>query len=378
MMNENDVRFLEESFKRYYFNNIKDIHVQKEPRQREFGYQKFNSGMIRHLSLKDDKELHILLVTKSPADVYCSNAYYLFPNLPMNEKEWQRADLIFDIDAKDLNLECRDDHILHKCNDCSNIFQKKKASCDICNSKKLDTRSVTCSRCITGAKTQVKKLVEILTGDFGISEKNIQIYFSGNEGFHIHVYNTKFEKSRSQQRVEIVDYITLNGAYPDAFGISKSNPNNNISFPELGEDAWSGRFAKEIFRNKTRRSKIINQIKKEGYASFQKRLFPYTHSLGIKIDPNVTIDIHRIFRLPGSLNSKSGLCKLICKDLDTFDPYSEACLLDDSPAEILVTCPTQFKLNNKKFGPYKNEKVTVPTFAAAYMICKGLATVTNN
>ena len=30
-----------------------------------------------------------------------------------------------------------------------------------------------------------------------------------------------------------------------------------------------------------------------------------------KIDPNVTMDIHRIFRLPGSINSKSGLTKII-------------------------------------------------------------------
>ena len=33
-----------------------------------------------------------------------------FPNLSMNEKDWKEADLIFDIDAKDLNLPCREHH----------------------------------------------------------------------------------------------------------------------------------------------------------------------------------------------------------------------------------------------------------------------------
>ena len=45
-----------------------------------------------------------MLMTNLPCDVFCSNGYYSFPNLPMAEKDWKEADLIFDIDAKDLNL----------------------------------------------------------------------------------------------------------------------------------------------------------------------------------------------------------------------------------------------------------------------------------
>ena len=44
--------------------------------QREFGFQKFNGGMNRHISLKSDKELHLLLMQNKPSDVYCSNACY--------------------------------------------------------------------------------------------------------------------------------------------------------------------------------------------------------------------------------------------------------------------------------------------------------------
>ena len=39
---------------------------------------------------------------------------------------------------------------------------------------------------------------------------------------------------------------------------------------------------------------------------FKKLWMMFLPKIGAKIDPNVTMDIHRIFRLPGSINSKSG------------------------------------------------------------------------
>ena len=52
----------------------------------------------------------------------------------------------------------------------------------------------------------------------------------------------------------------------------------------------------------------------------------------------------------------------------------EASFLSDETVEVLANCPIEFSLKNKKFGPYDNEKVTIPTFASVYMICKKLAT----
>jgi DNA primase small subunit len=87
------------------------------------------------------------------------------------------------------------------------------------------------------------------------------------------------------------------------------------------------------------------------------------------------MDIHRIFRLPGSINSKSGLTKTFCKNLTKFDPYNDASFLSDDSIEVFVNCPIEFRLKNKKFGPYINEKITIPTYVAVYMICKKLATI---
>ena len=88
-MHEKDVKFVEESFKKYYFDHFDLIHVPDKPEQREFGFQKFTGGMNRHISIKDDKELHLFLRSNLPSDVYCSNACYSFPNLPMSEKDWK-------------------------------------------------------------------------------------------------------------------------------------------------------------------------------------------------------------------------------------------------------------------------------------------------
>ena len=87
----------------------------------------------------------------------------------------------------------------------------------------------------------------------------------------------------------------------------------------------------------------------------------------------MTVDIHRIFRLGGSLNGKSGLVKLNCENIEKFSPYSEACLIGDNQVEIVGKCPIEFRLKNRKFGPYTNERISVPKYAAVYMICKGIA-----
>ena len=45
----------------------------------------------------------------------------MFPNLSMGEKDWQNAELIFDIDAKDLRKEYPKENTIIKCSDCNEI-----------------------------------------------------------------------------------------------------------------------------------------------------------------------------------------------------------------------------------------------------------------
>ena len=373
-MLENDLKFLEETFKQYYFDHFDSIHVPDRSQEREYGYKKFNSGMIRHISLKTDKDLHLMLMTNVPSDVFCSNAYYSFPNLPMAEKDWKEADLIFDIDAKDLNLSCRKDHTCIKCLSCGEISLLQDV-CPKCKSNKLDLLSLPCQNCISGVKKEVLNLIKILTNDLQIDDENVRISFSGNEGFHLYVANSFYNQLGSKERGDLIDYIMFRRAMPERFGFKKENP-SRLSFPELDEAGWRGRVAKELFGSKSKRSKAITKIISNGYFAYQQILEEMgKHSIGIKIDPNVTVDIHRIFRLEGSLNSKSGLAKLACENIEKFNPYVEACLIDDKPVEVSANSPIEFRLKNRKFGPYTNEKVFVPKYVAVYMLCKGIASL---
>jgi len=373
-MLENDLKFLEETFKQYYFDHFDSIHVPDRSQEREYGYKKFNSGMIRHISLKTDKDLHLMLMTNVPSDVFCSNAYYSFPNLPMAEKDWKEADLIFDIDAKDLDLSCRKDHTCIKCISCGEISLLQDV-CPKCKSNKLDLLSLPCQNCISGVKKEVLNLIKILTNDLQIDDKNVRTSFSGNEGFHLYVANSSYNQLGSKERGDLIDYIMFRRVMPERFGFKKENPLRH-TFPELDEAGWRGRVAKELFGSKSKRSKAITKIISDGKLAYQQILEEIgKNSIGIKIDPNVTVDIHRIFRLEGSLNSKSGLAKLACENIERFDPYTETCLIDDSSVEVSANFPIEFRLKNTKFGPYTNEKVSVPKYAAAYMLCKGIASL---
>lgn len=373
-MYEQDLQFVEAAFKKYYFDNFNSIPLPERSLEKEYGYQKLNGGMNRHISIKSKEELRLMLITNIPSDVYCSNAYYSSPNLPMSEKDWKEADLIFDIDSKDLNLDCRKDHACIKCNSCGNISTLQD-TCQSCNSTKIEKKSLTCNKCIDGAKNEVKKLNSILEDDLNIKNEKIQTYFSGNEGFHIHVTNSPYQKLGSRERNELVDYIMFRGAIPETFGMKKNNI-TRTSFPETEEGGWRGKVSQYILGPKSKRSKTMTEIIKNpnGYTIFKQKLENLKDIIGVKIDPNVTTDIHRIFRLPGSLNSKSGLSKIHCENIDKFNPFIEACFIDDETIDINAYCPIQFTLKNKKFGPYSQEVVNIPKYAAIYLICKGLAT----
>lgn len=371
MMQEKNMSLLTSAFKKYYFDNFDLIRVPDRAREREFGYQKFDSGMIRHISLKNNNELHLMLINNVPSDVYCSNGYYTFPNLPMAEKDWKAADLIFDIDAKDLKLDCRSRHVCQKCTICNTTFQNSKL-CIQCGSNKIISKSFPCNNCIDMAKIEVDKLCKILADDLGIIQEHISVYFSGNEGFHIHITNSGYQELGSRERSELFDYVSFRNIMPETLGMKKNNPSRK-DFPEFDDLGWRGRAAKHLFGSKSARSKAISEILKGGYVTFENTLREIAPRVGAVVDSNVTTDIHRIFRLAGTLNSKSGLTKMACEDIKKFNPYDDACLVDDTPVMVMADCPVSFKLKNSKFGPY-NDTVQMPRYAAVYLICKGFAT----
>ncbi|MEO9364074.1 MAG: DNA primase, partial [Nitrososphaera sp.] len=170
------------AFREYYFKQARMIEPPGDIEKREFGYMQFGGhGMVRHLSFKSTGELVATLITQVPSDVYCSNALYRFPTLPMQEKQWLGADLIFDIDGKDLHLPCVPSHSYPACADCGHVSppSEEEYACSACGGKKAERIVIPCAKCIEGSKKEARRLYGFLTGDLGINRQNIHTFFSG-------------------------------------------------------------------------------------------------------------------------------------------------------------------------------------------------------
>ena len=347
-MTPSDAQFLRRCLKRYYFERFDKIELPPHMRMREFGYRRPDAGMVRHLQLGDAAELRVMLLQAVPLEVFASNARYMLPDAPMGDKVWQDAHLIFDIDAKDLNLDCRASHAVFVCGKCSDTGGR-------CGHRDAWHASVACDACIRAAKGQVRRLLSILGSDFGVRD-GVRVYFSGNEGFHVHVHDEEMAGLDSAGRADLADYLAFRGALPERFGFSGGDR------PRRGEKGWRGRFAKAA------KSPDMYSGGRDAFEKFVAKAAP-----GVRIDAGVTMDLHRIFRMPGTINGKSCMAKTYCKDVGAFNPYRDAVAMHGEPACVRASCPVRFRMNGRRFGPYKNEYVEVPAYAAAYMICKGVA-----
>ena len=366
-MSPEDEKLLRGAIKEYYIESRDRVAVPDQIASREFGYQKLGyDGMIRHQSVPDEGALRVLLVSEAPTDVYCSNARYLFPSMPMKEKEWQGADIIFDIDAKDLDMPCREAHSVAVCSACSRV-SPAGGPCAACSSAKVSARSLPCQKCIKAAHDETARLHAILCEDLGVDAASITTYFSGNEGYHTHVRSADLDALGGRERRELADYVMFRGATAEAYGVPRQGARRR-DLPARGERGWRGRLAAGLGAD------ALKKAAAGGRDRFQGALEAASASVGARIDPQVTGDIHRIFRLPGSLNGKSGLSKVPAGPSPA-SIYADSCLLPDRPVEVTAECPHRFSIGRRRgLGPYSRERVTVPLYAAAYMVCKGVAT----
>jgi DNA primase small subunit len=379
---EKSAALVKSAFREYYFNHSKLLEIPEHLEQREFGYMPFGSGMIRHLSFRNRGDLLASLIRDVPADVYCSNGYYRFPTYPMQEKQWLGADLIFDIDAKDLHLPCELGHSYFICAKCGEVSNAKCEVCVSCKSTTLNQASIPCSKCIFALKKEVRRLIAVLTTDLGIEEKSVSVYFSGNNGFHVVVSDKSFNSLDSVARSDVVSYLAGTNIMTESIGVRKSRDNSDndflIKFPKSGLSyGWRKVITDKLAIDQSSVVKLSNIVLRNGgYEGFKSELGKMAKTLGVRIDPQVTMDVHRIFRMPGSINSKSGLIKMRCNDFETFDPLNDSCLLGDKEVTVntRVSSNISFKLKGQSFR-IKENNLKLPLFAAVCLICKGLAEI---
>jgi DNA primase small subunit len=390
-MKEQTKQFLRAKFAEYYQKHA--LLLPPKFQKREFGFVLFdesypNIAMRRHKAFSSEQEIQSYIKNIAPAHIFHSAAYYKYPDAPsMREKEWIGADLIFDLDA---------DQIMKQRTSYSNMLQV--------------------------VKQEVIKLInDFLIPDFGYSEKDITLIFSGGRGYHVHIRAEEVLQLQSHERREIVDYLTGRGLDVAAFLKEDliegefGNQAKALRIPAYSEAGWRGRINRAIvnyfqeLRSKSEEEAISaltelgggKKDAKRAYSAlksfknienlmkgnldffkhnedFWKKLMGHLiEHVKIKIatttDEPVTADIHRLIRVPGSLHGGTGLKVIPIKliELQKFDPLRDAVVFSD--AEVKVNAKKAMELNLKGETFKIAEGINLlPEFAAIFLMCRGI------
>ncbi|MDW8034779.1 MAG: DNA primase small subunit domain-containing protein, partial [Nitrososphaerota archaeon] len=321
-------------------------------------------GMLRHKCFNNLKDFHEFVLKEVPLDIYVSAARYEDPgNRDMQEKKLIDAELFFDIDAQTKSLE--EDESAWVCPKCRKYDIGIKEECPSCGSDVEYLETVNEEQ-LNDVLKETVKLVSILRNDFGIDNEYIHVFFSGNRGYHVHVNQEEFVNLTAEGRRELVDYLLIQGLEEkkliDALkrkSIQSSSLKGVIGrvYQKVLEIMSSDKPGTMLTRNR-----LLKQIRQA------------TEELKVRIDPVVTIDTHRLMRMPNSINSNSGMAKKAVRlqDLIYFNPLIDAVVLEEEEVTIKIKAAPRFKLCGKEFGPFKDEEVELPAYAAAYLICKGM------
>jgi DNA primase small subunit len=405
--------FVEQQFAEYYAQALDALSLPSSFSAREFGFIPFKEKiMIRHKGFQTDEAFKAFITSMTPSHAYYSAAYYDDPTKAMDRKGWLGADLVFDIDSDHFTTPCKKHHDYWICEDCKNATtQSPHGTCPQCGSRKIRKEFWLCETCLDLAKAEVMKLLEFLSTDFGFKEREIDTCFSGHRGYHVHVRAEKIRLLDQAARKEIVDYVLGTGLKIKYHGLARTygEADWRLMGPSLSDSGWKGRIAKGVYgfllsatlqqledteglskgvvkRVLANRDSILEVLSRQASWGMIKGIGPKTWEvLALKgvakqaseIDPVVTMDIHRLIRIPNSLHGKTGL-KVVSippKALEQFDPLTEAVAFSDGRLDVYVNEAHPFRLGNEFFGPYRRERVRLPMAAGIYLLCKNAATI---
>lgn len=361
-MNEATKAFLKSAYKEFYFRAANSIEFPGQIQSREFGYIPFGGGMVRHLSFKSEGEAVAEVLKQSPSSVYCSNARYEYPTRPIEEKGWLGAELIFDIDATDIPTPCKRGHDLWYCEKChANGKLPRPAQCPKCKGSTEEFHG-TCEVCLDAAKDHARRVIEFLKVDFDVSPDEINVYFSGNRGYHLHTLDPRFLQLDQLARGEVAEYMR-GSSLPTSQTLAASIRRRPQGGGPVG-NGWTRRI-----------TGYVDERRRDYGGTLQKLVSDAVSSQRAMVDSSVTTDIHRVFRLAGTLHGNTGMAKIRVGSLDTFDPQKDPVVLSAKPVKLRVDFYPSFKVGGKAFGPFTAEEVELPTFAAVSILTRGLGEV---
>jgi DNA primase small subunit len=388
---QNSLSYLKDRFNEYYSNH--DLILPDRFGRREYAFVIFGGkGMIRHLGYEKKQQFMRFVKDRIPQHIYYSSAYYKHPDAPtMQEKDWMGAELIFDLDS---------DHL-------------------------PNVEKMSFEESLAIVKKEFKKLVEdFLLDDFGFDRKNLELFFSGGRGYHCHVKDPMVFDLDSNERREIVDYITARDLIDSAIlrehvierGAFRGHTFASVKslrMPSPEDKGWRGRISRGIIEilmdirnsddplgklaeygvksgdaeelSKYLSDDRFNRIK-DGLLDQSKTLRKFFLNSALRksavllsageTDEPVTCDVKRLIRLPGSLHGKTGLkvVPVSLDKLDDFDPLDDAIVFSDDFVSIDVLQKTKIvvkkELHDLTVGVHK-----VPEHLAVLLIGKKMAAI---
>lgn len=392
-------QLVQRKFQQYYLDHNRDFYLPPNASQREYGFLLFKQKfMVRHRAFKDPTTLLAAIRDLVPAHVYFSTAHYDQPTAPMEEKGWKQADLVFDIDADHLDTPCKSKHDSWKCKACGTTGKGgAPKTCPKCKNDRTEEQTWLCAECLHQAKEETNKLLEIVYSDLGVDPSDTQVFFSGHRGYHVHVYSKEFVEMGEEGRREIANYVLGLGLEPRLHELDEANIGGTkiIEGPQLGQPGWRGRIVAGLYdvlndegeiagltqsQTSTMKGQDRDQLFRKPFWSSSKGIGLSTwDTLSLKavgrrssqIDSVVTTDVHRLIRLPGTLNGHTGLLamKIEKEQLDEYDPFRDSVAFQGK-MKIRVRDSPEFELGGQHFGPYENQDVEMPSYAAMLLLCK--------
>jgi DNA primase small subunit len=314
MLSKANLRERRQYYREEWSKNDLPEFITNEITKREFGFDHFGKGPNdRYKVFKGPDSLKRFLRQKAPFAAYISVAFY---NVPRRREDWQKAEYIFDVDAKDIPIR--------SCN-CEGV-------CEICLGEALEI---------------VNSLIDSLKYDLSLD--NIHLVYSGR-GYHIRILDEDIMTSASDLRGELLKYVS--GA---------EVPKTNYSNLESSNKAYNFEHFTipigyhKIFTSKVKYNllhltgseeldginpKLMKDILKHRHflengewGLFKSKIGPrrykdLTRAMAqvnlSTIDAKVSIDLKRILRLPSSLHSKVSMKCIEVANRETFDPFKEA------------------------------------------------------
>jgi len=375
-MNPATTEFLRQRFSDYYKKTI--LVSPSSLEQREWGFVLFSPNapamrMRRHVGFSGREELFQYLKNLVPQHTYYSTAYYEKPDAgTMADKGWCGADLVFDLDA---------DHIIRGPYD----------------------------QMLARVKEETGKLLSMLTIEFGMDPKTIELVFSGGRGYHVHVKDIAFRGWGSAERRELIDYVCGIGIDPSVMlSIKKPvSPGWPIRYREtlleylrwmgtlteedamahlvaiegIGKDSATVLLKKreevitEIERHPTSmilKNRALQAILSSHEGEFKKRLL----SRAALADEPVTTDTKRLIRMPTSLHGGSGMRvqPLELRDLSEFDPLVDAVVFSTRDVKVDMRFALKMQMLGSTYDLKKGIS-TVPEAVAVFLCCRGMAEI---